>query len=594
MHGRQHEAAAAELLGLMRHFHENHGQLGGLGGSLEPQPGAEEQDAHFAARIASAVSALFADPEFRLSAEGFMSFLPCQQWFGTIFGASTFGNADHVIDLLGAGEESGRSSSTDAFLKSCLLHSLDSQVALDPEQLWTRSRAIAASFMLALLSSRLVLSATAHEKRERLLGWLAPRLTELSLDDLPSDLLLLVWMHCSYAIRADKHAIKKGLNALVRSKLAACGIADLPCAVPRRGRPVVLCVVEWFFSGHPIYRTHSLSLEALKARYRVIGVSLRGASDELARRVFEETHVMPADLPALECVRRVHGLAARLAPDVVYYPSIGMFREAIFLANLRLAPLQVMGLGHPATSHSPFIDCAIVEQDYLGDPACFSERVVAVPPGAMPYRELPEGAIGARPRSPGPVRIAIAASGMKLNAVFLGALQAAARRSKVLLEFRFFAGGILGLAKLHLSNAVKAVLGDAAVVFPHLPRSEYLEGIGRCDLFVNPFPFGNTNGTIDTVSQGLPGVCLSGPEVHSHIDGALFRRLGLPEWLIAQSIDDYVAAMLRLSEDSHERGELRRRILDGGPHRALLEGRPELFGEVLHAVQAAHEAARPL
>ena len=47
-------------------------------------------------------------------------------------------------------------------------------------------------------------------------------------------------------------------------------------------------------------------------------------------------------------------------------PSIGMDLTAIFASNTRLAPVQVIALGHPATTHSDFIEYVIVEDDYVG------------------------------------------------------------------------------------------------------------------------------------------------------------------------------------------------------------------------------------
>ena len=47
-------------------------------------------------------------------------------------------------------------------------------------------------------------------------------------------------------------------------------------------------------------------------------------------------------------------------------PSIGMDLTAIFASNTRFAPVQVIALGHPATTHSDFIEYVIVEDDYVG------------------------------------------------------------------------------------------------------------------------------------------------------------------------------------------------------------------------------------
>ena len=91
--------------------------------------------------------------------------------------------------------------------------------------------------------------------------------------------------------------------------------------------------------------------------------------------------------------RRLEALPAAEQPDVLYMPSVGMFVLTVFMSNLRVAPLQVAGLGHPATTHSDRIDCVSVEEDYVGDPACFSERLLKLPKDGQPYRPsvaLPE------------------------------------------------------------------------------------------------------------------------------------------------------------------------------------------------------------
>ncbi|EJL0326431.1 cobalt ABC transporter permease, partial [Escherichia coli] len=100
-----------------------------------------------------------------------------------------------------------------------------------------------------------------------------------------------------------------------------------------------------------------------------------------------------------------------------------------------------------------------------------------------------------------------------------------------------------------------------------------------CELFVNPFPFGNTNGLVDTVRQGLPGVCMTGPEVHTHIDEGLFRRLGLPETLIARDREEYITAVLSLTETPRLRERLQKYLTENDVEKVLFEGRPEKFAE---------------
>jgi predicted O-linked N-acetylglucosamine transferase (SPINDLY family) len=109
--------------------------------------------------------------------------------------------------------------------------------------------------------------------------------------------------------------------------------------------------------------------------------------------------------------------------------------------------------------------------------------------------------------------------------------------------------------------------------------------IAGCDMFLNPFPFGNTNGIVDTVWAGLVGVCKTGREVHEHIDEGMFRRLGFPEWTIAGTTQDYKAAALRLIENESERRDLARTLAGKKAiEKLIFKGRPEILGERIQAL----------
>lgn len=585
---RQSEPAAREMLKLLTHLDSHMGQLGDMGTMPSGQFSADQRDAHFATRIASAVTALFSDPAFELSDLGFQQLIYLQRWMTMLFGASPFGNADHIIHLMnqrGYAQRAEITINSRDYFRLCLLYSLDSAIPLQPEAIWNENKRLAASLFLAMLSARIVVSDQAHAKKEYLLGWLPERLRELSLDDFPIGILHDVWMHCSYADRPDKHRIKRAINELIRIKLLAIGFADVAGPVPPgREKPVLMCILEWFNANHSIYRTHSVSMEALKAKYHLVGVSLEEASDDITRKVFDEVHVIPRTIGLLEKLQAVVKLAQTLRPDVLYYPSVGMFPQTVFLVNLRLAPIQLVALGHPATTHSQAVDYVMVENDYIGDPACFAEKLVALPKDAIPYRP-PANCPKIEPKirtAPEVVKIAVAAAVMKLNPGFLRTLGQIAQRSKLPVEFHLFTGFAFGLGKVYLQNLILGYLPTGAVLYPHLQYDAYLENINRCDMFVNPFPFGNTNGIVDTVRQGLPGVCLTGAEVHTHIDEGLFKRLGLPDWLVAHTLEEYVSAAVRLAEDHQLRGDLSRQIQKTDPDSVLFQGNGEPF---LHAVE---------
>ncbi len=593
---RAHEPAARELVQLLLALDASGGRFGSAFSAQPTMAGLDdgELDAHVLSRIAAATMCLFADPGFRLAPIGVAHLLNLHRWLGTLFAASPLRNADAVLrtmNLRGPASAELEVRRED-LAKLCLLFNADSRIPLNLEALWAGDRTLAAGLCLSLLAPRFVGSLEAHAKREVVLPWLASRLDQIDdLDALPTAILHDAYMHCSYADRADKHAIKRPINALIRRKLAQMGLSPATAAVaapapPRGARPLLLVVLEWFNATHSIYRTHSRTLEAARARFRVVGIGQREV-DAAGRAVFDTFVELPADGGLAAQLHFIADYARREGAQVLYMPSVGMFPLTMFLANLRLAPLQLFALGHPATTLSPELDYAVVEEDYVGDPACFSEPLLLLPRDGMPYRpsaamagiDLP-GAIRPRPQV---VEIAIAATTMKLNPGFLAALARIADGCGRTVRFHFLVGQELGLVREQVVHAVRRQLGERAVVYAHQPYAQYMQCIAGCDLFLDPFPFGNTNGIVDTVAAGLVGVCRSGREVHECIDGALFRRLGLPEWLVTHDVDGYVAAAVRLVTDDALRAELRRSRAGPDKVRVLFEGRPEVFGRRLLA-----------
>lgn len=584
---RQREPAARELLKLLLGLDAGYGILD-INAHLYAT-NASDQSAHLLSRLTAAMSCLFSDPDFFLSPQGFGEMICCQRWISSLFAASPFGNADHILKALNLnGESDMLQLSADRFLKFCMLYTPDSNIPVDVDALWAYDKAMAAGLFLVLLSPRFLCTTAAHDKREVLLKWLPERLGELeSLDQLPVRILHDVYMHCSYADLESKHAIKAPINRLIRSALLARGLSDLghPVAV-QRAKPRMLVVIEYLSTNHSIYRTHSSTLRAAKPLFELIGVGMDAYVDDSGREIFDQFISVSGD--AFAIAAQIRTVAQELKPDILYMPSLGMFQSTMFLANLRLAPLQIMALGHPATTHSPFIDYVVVEEDYVGDPACFSEKLLMLPDDALPY--VPSSAMEGchiEPvlrEQPEVVRIAVCATTMKLNPQFLWALAAIVRKATRRIEYHFLVGFAQGLVGLQVSQILKQYLGDFVVVHTHQPYMRYMEVIQSCDMFLNPFPFGNTNGIVDTALAGHVGVCRTGREVHEHIDEGLFRRLGLPEWTIARTTEAYIDAAVRLIDHDDERLALRRKMIGEKAVDRLFRGRPELFGQRMAAL----------
>lgn len=601
VHQGLNEEASRSLINLLRLLDHNYAQWGPGFSAWAPGPTEEEVNPHLCTRIAGGITALFSRPGFMVSDSGFEELMNYHRWLAIIFAVSEYRHGDHIIrniNAAGGGVIDPLTLNGDNLRLFCLSYYPDSQIVLQPDALWQYDRQTVVRLFFALLSGRALPTPTAHQKREQLLAWLPEKMKEIdSLDFLPHRVLHDVYMHCSYADLPEKHRIKQEINRLTARALEQTYRDCLPVRAPEAGRqkPVLAVVLEWFTCQHSIYRTHSTSMRALREHFHLLGIAQPGATDEITRDVFDEFRELSADNVVGDAIRYL----AEVRPDVIYYPSVGMFPLTVYLTALRLAPLQLMALGHPATTWSEHIDGVLVEEDYLGDPGCFSEPVCAVPKDAIPYippasteRVLPER-IPFRDRAKAawpaalPVRVAVCASVMKINPGFLDTLKEIGDRSQVPVQFCFYMGFAQGLTLDYLRRAIRQVL-PTAEVNAHMPVQVYQQALNSCELFVNPFPFGNTNGLVDTVRQGLPGVCMTGPEVHTHIDEGLFRRLGLPASLIARTREEYITAVLSLTETPRLRERLQKYLAENDVEKVLFEGCPEKFAERVRALREAH------
>lgn len=595
-YSRDRELGMRELLALLQDLDANYGNVSDQF-QAQPLQSVSEQDLnqHIWTRAAAAASCLLADSQLFFAPEWRQNVLAHHRWLSTLFAATPFRNADHVMRALNLREGDQKSDLHQLqigqadLLKFCLLYSPESEVPLDLDALWQADKVMAAGLCLVLLSPRFLGSPAAHSKREQILPWLSQRLEQIDdIEQLPLGVMHDLYMHCSYADRADKHDIKKSINSLIKRKLIVNGFHDWVAdefkslkATPQK--PVLLVVLEWFTSGHSIYRTHSLTMEAAREHFHVVAMAYDNCTDETTRKVFDEVVVIQRQHSLLDQLKHIQKEAQQRNASICYMPSVGMFPLTMWLANLRVAPLQMMALGHPATTHSQSIDYVVVEEDYVGSDACFSEKLLKLPSDGMPYR--PSAAAGGlkvivKPRlKPDVVLIAMCATTMKLNPRFLQTCARIVQESAVPVHFQFLIGQAQGLTYPNVQRVVAQFLGHHATVYPHQHYTAYMDVIAGCDMFINPFPFGNTNGIIDTISAGLVGVCKTGPEVHEHIDEGLFRRLGLPDWLIAQSEDDYVRAAVRLANNHEERFALRQKYTGADKVTVLFEGRASIMGE---------------
>ena len=539
-------------------------------------------------RIASVVTTILANPRVEINSLVFTVLMLHKRTLSAIFRVTSFGTMDHIVSLAG-GQSGGRQvhMSASSVLKGVFAATVDSP-NLNPEGILRQlSEPEKTLFWMSLIDRDYYLTELDEDRRRQAL-----QLSHL-IDDglLPPPFwtrLSNVWMTSSYFNDPDKHEVKKTLNRILRNSLKTEGVTQ-PLLSKRtiQPRPKIAVFSEHFKHQHAMFRCYGPAIERLSDYFDMVLVTAEEAVDEIGMAMFDEVVSFPLSMSVPDILKKVEKIQA----DVVYYPSIGMQGWTTAACQLRFAPVQLMTLGHPATSMSEAIDYVLVPERYLSDPDCFSETVVCVEDDAIPFIAHPayESLVRPeRPTNPSMVKIAIPSNGYKLNPAFLSACENIHKQSARPIEFHFFCN-----LPEHLNLELKLMFEGRFPYVVHMGTGymEYMKMIGECDLQLSPFPFGNTNGYVDGLLMGLPIVSMDGREVHSRADNVMGRLAGLPEWCLTENIDQYVDAVIRLVNDDQERFALSESILNTDLKSTFFdhEFSPD-FGKAIYWIYRNHEA----
>jgi len=400
-----------------------------------------------------------------------------------------------------------------------------------------------------MLAHIVVLSPRAHARRERLLT-LGPLFEQVEVREHMLAAMSDAYMYCSYASSETKHQIKRSFNALIRRlMLGKIEVPELPAHRKLKKKPTILVPIEWFTSLHAMYRCFGPSIARLRGRFRLVMIGRESEMDEEAKAGFDETIALSGSNVALaDVVAKVR----EIAPDIIFYPSVGMATWWVALSTIRLAPIQVAGMGHPATTMSDAIDYMVVEDRYPGDPSAYSE-IVVMRKGELPMVLRPD-AVPPVPQireRPDVIRIAVPAMACKLSAPLMEMLQRVWQKSHRPVEFHFFPN-MVGMTWFQITKEIRKWL-PGAVVYPRSDYNTYLTNLRNCDLHFSPFPFGGCNSNLDSFLLAIPIVAMEGLEYHSQQDPGMMRAAGLPEWLITYHPAEYERMALRMIHNDAER-----------------------------------------
>jgi len=513
-------------------------------------------------RMAAAISAHVCAPDFALTVPQYNQLCASKWVLEAIFSLSGFEDPRHLVDYESRIDASGKVA-LKLFL--AVFFSLDDV----PDDLMRGVLALSGSHLMPLLlgwlSSSRVLTLRGEERLKALLA-ASPKLVGA---DLPVELLMPLahsWMLCSYVSTASKHEVKQTLNAVWRRTCALEG-ATATCT-PRRHvkKPTLVVAAERMLPGHAMHRSYEHCLAQLRQRFHVALLVRDIEYSATTAGLFDEV----STFPIASTLRQITAKMIRLKPDLIYFPSLGMSDWTQALANMRMAPIQFMTLGHPATSMADTVDYAFIQACHEEAANSFSEKVIVRRGSGVhsPHSRLPD----LPPREPnadGKLHIAVNSHHMKLSARFLAVCVRLSECAGRPLHFHFFPSA-LGVRFDDLSRRLANML-PSVTVHEMADYPIFLVALSQCEMALSAFPFGNTNSAVDTCLLGIPMVAYQAPEVLSMGDRDVMRAVGLPEWLLADDDESYFQAALRLTQHDDERHQLAKQLAQTNIHDRLFK-----------------------
>jgi hypothetical protein len=477
------------------------------------------------ARAIAAILTVFVSPEIEIPeslAGQWLYFMPT---IGNAASASGLGTTDGYIHALGAQRQRA--------FKSAILTTARNTGSLDVPALFRANRGLGSAWFCQVFkqafSCNLNPAARSH-------------LMTIG-KTLPVD--SLTWQRdiqepyftCSYFgdIAFERH-VKSEINKAAKARGTA-----LPKASKPRGRVAV--VTDNWLPGHSVYRTIRGYVDAIKQDFEVVLVHAIRDSDALVTDGFAEVIRLPYDGNTLD-----------LSPldfagfSAVLYPDVGMTPTSIELANMRLAPVQVMFTGHPCSTFGSEIDHFVSGEwtETAEHTANYSENLVRLP-GFGAIHDKPTYQPKGNVKTTNKIVINASWYGQKITPMALKALNEAVAQSGRECLVRLFTGSAAtnyGAFAAVIRDVGSMLPACETEIVPHLPYEKYMELLEQGDFAVDVFPYAGSNTVSDNLWLKKPVVCLEGDRWFNRIGPAMLRRIGIESPQDEQEYVDEVAAII--------------------------------------------------
>lgn len=379
-----------------------------------------------------------------------------------------------------------------------------------------------------------------------------------------------VFFYLSYH-GADDRRFHEALARIYRR-----GAPILSWDAPHVGRPrdpdrrIRLGFVSRFFFNHTIAKLTIGVVEKIdRTRFEVFVILIdSGRRDSMTERFAQAADhfvTVSGEIPAMR--ERIGALEL----DILYFTDIGMEPCSYFLAFARLATVQCVTWGHPATTGIDTVDYFISHQEcettqslqsyseklfcLSSESACACYAYPHLPVSGKSREELGVKCSGTLYLSPQPP--------FKMHPDFDRILTRILERDQTGTVV-FLRGVAPETEKILLRRFQRSMgVGVSRVMFlDPLPFPDYLALLSQADVVLDTPHFSGGSSTVEALAVGAVVVTLPSPYLKGRLSYAWYRRIGVHD-PIAHSADEYVDIAVRLGMDREYRDRVRGRIRAG-------------------------------
>lgn len=260
--------------------------------------------------------------------------------------------------------------------------------------------------------------------------------------------------------------------------------------------------------------------------------------------------------------------------DVLVYPAIGMYPKELWLAALRLAPVQCAAWGHPVTTGLPNIDYFLSADamEPVGGEAHYRENLVRLD-GIGVHCERPEPARDATRAQfglPDDRRLYLCPQSLfkihvDTDELFVGITVRDAHA--LILFFEDYKAPVNEAFRQRMRSAFSACGLDADASLRFLPRlghADYLRVNLLADVMLDTPHWSGGRTSLDAFAAGLPVVTLSGEFSRGRQTYGMLHEMDMSE-LIAHDNEEYAARAVSIASDRALRDGLSARITERAP-----------------------------